>query len=159
MLGDVHHDAAKSIEAAVVEHHGDDVPEPDGPSVGGHHPVLEIVVAPLPRGLGAELHHPVTVVGMDVRRPETGLQPLRARIAEQPLGLLTDEGEDERRGVAFPDDSPKVATMPSYCARLATVAGWRGAMADGILRQRPAGANNNLSRWPSRRVPHVERGL
>jgi hypothetical protein len=102
---DVDHHSAQMRDAIPLHHHRDEVSHPDRASIGGDHPVFEIVVALVGDRALAEAHRPLPVVGVDMIGPERRFgQPAFDRIAEDALGLLADEGELEAGHLRFPHD-------------------------------------------------------
>ena len=80
--------------------------EPDHAPVRRDHAVLERVGTACAGRCHAVGDDSLTIRRVKVRDPEVGLgRPLRDRIAEQALRLVTDEREAQGLGIRFPDDA------------------------------------------------------
>ena len=79
--------------------------EPDDTPVGGQHPVLQDVIAPLVDRLSTARGSLLAIVWVHVVRPEVGVgEPGVDGISEDGFGALVDEGDLPRFGVAVDDD-------------------------------------------------------
>jgi hypothetical protein len=103
-LVNVDDDAAERRDHAPLRDHAHDVPHPDGPPVGGDHPVFVRVIALLDDGAPTRRHAPIAVRCVKVDRPEARREPSLGRMAQQSRGMPTHEREFERSRIGFPDD-------------------------------------------------------
>ena len=101
-LGDIDQKSADDGWSAVESIDRDDIVQPQDLSTGGDHPVFELVGVPFLRGLLAEAHRLVPIVGMHMSQPEVGLIPSLDGIAEQPHRLRPYVGEGPRARIRLP---------------------------------------------------------
>ena len=102
-FADVDHQSAHHL-AVVALQQGDDVPHPDGSSVGGDQAVLQGVILAGGTLLEAAAQGALMIVGVQVALPETGFQPFVQRIAEQRLRVGRDVGVVQPARLGLPGD-------------------------------------------------------
>jgi hypothetical protein len=99
-LADVGDDSAQLHDrTGVVAHEVDAIAHADDLAVCAHHAVLDLVIAPRLRLLGAEADAALAIIRVEMREPEARPvdHPLGNRVAEQSLGACADEEEPKRR--------------------------------------------------------------
>ncbi len=105
-LRDVDQQAAQQFGLVVFGDDGYRLAQPHAAAIGGQHAVFTFVGAQGGGGRRAGVHHPITIVGMQVIAPESRFgQPPFHRVPQNALGRGADERKQPGLRIAFPYDA------------------------------------------------------
>ena len=122
--GDVHADADQATGHALFDDDVDDLLQPDDSTIDGNHAVLELVIAVFLDGPRRKDQGALTILGMEVLDPESGiLQPTFNGITEDVFDLLVDEsGLESNRVCAAQDGANRFNELAVQSVQFARVA-------------------------------------